>query len=84
MKIYTREEIRKLLPERNLKGFCNDQGIYYHGLIRFLKGADITVSTYFKILNRCEVTREVNHYLADKIMYSDLAEIDSFLQDIMS
>ena len=82
MKIYSREEIRELLPESNLKQWCNEQGIYYYGLIRFLKGKDVSLYTYFTILNRLEICKEVNHYMAERIMYSDIAELERFLKEI--
>jgi hypothetical protein len=95
MKIYTREQVEKIVKEsygnpryrnnyNNLKTWCKKNELYYEGVIRFFKGADITVYTYFKILHAADDSFPVvrRTYLSDKITYSDLSGLAGFLKEI--
>lgn len=78
--LLTRDEVRKLLPDRNLKAWANDHDIYYHGLIRFLKGADININGYSKILAAVGVGEESKHWLGEKITYSDFQHLPILIE----
>ncbi len=95
MKIYTRSEVERKVKEsygnpryrnsyNNLKTWCKKHELYYEGVIRFFKGADISVYTYFKILHAADESFPVVHnsYLSSKITYSDLQNLKSFLKEI--
>lgn len=95
MRIFTRQEIRQLINDLQkeyqgmsgekltLQDFCKMNRLYYSGVVRFLKGGECSVHTYFKILNAADQTLpETNHYLSHKLMYSDLSDLGSFLKQI--
>jgi len=100
MKVYTRPQIRemidKTLRDYNSLGFntkrifikdwAETNRLYYHGLIRFLNGSEITIETYSKIMAAIDPDeyKEVHHYLARQLNYSDLASIDKFIDEIQT
>lgn len=67
-----------------LQKWCKAYGLYYSGVVRFLKGEDCTVETYFRILAAADPDNynKCRHYLARRILYSDLAALPKFLKDI--
>jgi uncharacterized protein YfbU (UPF0304 family) len=97
MKIYTRSEIKDLIKAYSdayvalggnrisLQGFCENTGLYYFGVVRFLKGSDCTAETYFKILSAADPDsfKELRHYLGKKIMYSEMQDLASFCKEAM-
>ncbi len=96
VKYVDRDEIRKRLDiarvesyearghrfygKDSLQQWCKDNGLYYYGVVRFLKGADITIFTYSRILNAIDPTWSavIVHYMADKLMYSEINSIKEF------
>lgn len=97
MKFFTRPQIKEMIQEQIklyegigytkrlfLKDWAESNDIYYHGLVRFLKGSEITIATYSKIMNAIDPSQypEVKHYLAQKLNYSDLKDIDSLIDQL--
>lgn len=79
LKLLSREEIKKLLPDSNLKAWCSDRGLYYHGVIRFLRGGFISINGYTKILKAIGVGEECKHWLGEKITYDDYSHLSELI-----
>lgn len=96
MKIYTRSEIRGLIEDQlqeekrvhgtkkmSMKIWCEVSDLYYFGVVRFLKGGEITAETYSKIMQAIDpsLMKESRHYLAKRIFYSDLPDVVKFAKE---
>lgn len=97
MKFYTRPQIKEMIQDQIklyegvglskrlfIKDWAEANNIYYHGLVRFLKGSEITIANYSKIMHAIDpyLFPEVKHYLANKLNYSDLPDIDSLFDQL--
>jgi len=79
-KLLSREEVKKLLPDRNLKAWCKDHELYYSGVVRFLKGGTISINGYTNILAAVGVGEECKHWLGEKITYSDFEHLPILIE----
>lgn len=98
MRVYTRDEIREMIDRHRaiykaesgykltLEAWCKTFKLYYSGVVRFLKGADITLNNYCKILAAADPDRfdrlPTNHYLGEKIFYSHVNDLQKYFNSI--
>lgn len=99
MRVYSRDEIKEMINDQIadyqglgytkrifLKDWAEANCLYYHGLVRFLKGSEINLHTYSKIMEAINPNKfkELRHYLGNRIFYSDLKDIYQFIDEIQT